>query len=222
MNNQSKENASCVTRLVQPTELLRPQEDAEVTKQLLEKLKTVKKESQYEDILKGSRLGLTAYQKPEFGIPKSDLDLSILQILAKAETALQNFQEKDPTVPDWAKQPRKPSYTAREIGALPVSTHIPKKLSELVDDIGLLTPEDIVGLSTAEFYSKEQIDEILLQYVKLIDAIQDSNYNHTDNNFTDYYKNQLDSTPLQWFGTIEEYNNIAEKDPNVLYLIYEE
>lgn len=28
------------------------------------------------------------------------------------------FKEYDPTVPDWAKQPDKPSYTAQEIGAL--------------------------------------------------------------------------------------------------------
>lgn len=34
-------------------------------------------------------------------------------------------QETDPTVPAWAKQPNKPSYTAAEVGALPASTVIP-------------------------------------------------------------------------------------------------
>ena len=32
------------------------------------------------------------------------------------------FTETDPTVPDWAKQPEKPSYTADEVGALPNTT----------------------------------------------------------------------------------------------------
>lgn len=30
-----------------------------------------------------------------------------------------DFTETDPTVPDWAKQPEKPTYTAEEVGALP-------------------------------------------------------------------------------------------------------
>lgn len=33
--------------------------------------------------------------------------------------------ETDPTVPAWAKQPSKPTYTASEVGALPASTVIP-------------------------------------------------------------------------------------------------
>ena len=33
--------------------------------------------------------------------------------------------ETDPTVPSWAKQSTKPSYTANEVGALPSNTHIP-------------------------------------------------------------------------------------------------
>lgn len=33
--------------------------------------------------------------------------------------------ESDPTVPNWAKQPEKPTYTAEEIGALPSGTVIP-------------------------------------------------------------------------------------------------
>jgi hypothetical protein len=47
--------------------------------------------------------------------------------------------EKDPTVPSWAKQPNKPTYTASEVGALPASTVIPtvpSKLSGFTDDLG--------------------------------------------------------------------------------------
>ena len=35
-------------------------------------------------------------------------------------------EETDPTVPEWAKQPTKPSYTAAEVGALPADTIIPE------------------------------------------------------------------------------------------------
>lgn len=38
---------------------------------------------------------------------------------SKADTALQSFTESDPTVPSWAKQATKPSYTAGEVGAAP-------------------------------------------------------------------------------------------------------
>lgn len=42
--------------------------------------------------------------------------------------------ETDPTVPTWAKQPQKPTYTATEVGALPRDTKIPSKVSELEND----------------------------------------------------------------------------------------
>lgn len=32
------------------------------------------------------------------------------------------FKETDPTVPEWSKRPQKPSYTAKEVGALPEDT----------------------------------------------------------------------------------------------------
>lgn len=34
------------------------------------------------------------------------------------ETILGNMAERDPTVPDWAKNPEKPRYTAEELGAV--------------------------------------------------------------------------------------------------------
>jgi hypothetical protein len=55
------------------------------------------------------------------------------------------LKETDPTVPDWAKQPEKPTYTAEDVGALPDNTKIPTKTSELENDSGFLnsppTPE---------------------------------------------------------------------------------
>ena len=42
------------------------------------------------------------------------------QILEAIKNGVQ-VEETDPTVPDWAKQPSKPTYTASEVGALPSS-----------------------------------------------------------------------------------------------------
>lgn len=44
------------------------------------------------------------------------------------------IEETDPTVPAWAKAKEKPTYTAEEVGALPSTTVIPSKLSELTAD----------------------------------------------------------------------------------------
>ena len=48
-------------------------------------------------------------------------------------------EEIDPTVPEWAKQPEKPKYTAEEVGALAADTKIPTKLEELEEDDEHLT-----------------------------------------------------------------------------------
>ena len=48
-------------------------------------------------------------------------------------------EETDPTVPEWAKQSTKPTYTAHEVGALPDTTKIPSKTSDLQNDSGFLT-----------------------------------------------------------------------------------
>lgn len=44
------------------------------------------------------------------------------------------LSETDPTVPAWAKAASKPTYTAAEVGALPSSTTIPSKTSDLTND----------------------------------------------------------------------------------------
>lgn len=53
-------------------------------------------------------------------ILKEDLAPSVKSSLEKADSALQSYTESDPTVPDWAKNPTKPSYTPGEIGALSI------------------------------------------------------------------------------------------------------
>lgn len=55
-------------------------------------------------------------------------------------------KEVDPTVPDWAKQPQKPTYTAAEVGALPDTTKIPS------------TAEDVGALPANAFIPKSATD----------------------------------------------------------------
>lgn len=66
---------------------------------------------------------------------KQDIISDLAAIRSGAErgaTAVQS--ETDPTVPAWAKAENKPTYTASEVGALPDSTTIPTKTSDLAND----------------------------------------------------------------------------------------
>lgn len=72
-------------------------------------------------------------------------------------------EEKDPTVPDWAKQPQKPSYTAQEVGAMPAGTKIPAKTSDLSNDSGFINKSvaDLVN-----YYTKTQTEDLISQIPK--------------------------------------------------------
>lgn len=53
---------------------------------------------------------------------------------------------KDSDFSEWAKAEEKPTYTAEEVGALPDTTYIPTKTSDLNNDSGFLTEhQDISG-----------------------------------------------------------------------------
>lgn len=61
--------------------------------------------------------------RPSGDVSKEDIQNAVNDYLDKNPVS---FEEKDPTVPTWAKQPEKPQYTAAEVGALPVDTVIPE------------------------------------------------------------------------------------------------
>ena len=101
------------------------------------------------------------------------------------------FTETDPTVPDWAKQPEKPTYTASEVGADAVGTAESEVSAHNVatdahNDICLL----IEGLTTrlnaladSDDTTLDQMSEVVA-YIKsnknLIDAITTSKVNVSD------------------------------------------
>ena len=60
-------------------------------------------------------------------VAKSDLAEDVQTSLGKADTAMQSYTETDPTVPSWAKEKKKPTYTASEVGAVPTSRKVNDK-----------------------------------------------------------------------------------------------
>lgn len=62
---------------------------------------------------------------------------------AKVDSALQSYTETDPTVPAWAKEETKPSYTYSEIINKPT---IPTKTSELTNDSGYKTEQEVITI----------------------------------------------------------------------------
>ena len=75
-----------------------------------------------------------AYTKPSTGIPKADLASSVQTSLGKADTALQSAPVNSVNGKTGAV-----SLSASDVGALPDSTTIPTKTSDLTNDSGFLT-----------------------------------------------------------------------------------
>ncbi len=101
------------------------------------------------------------------------------------------IEESDPTVPDWAKHPEKPSYTAEEVGA-DTSGTAESKVSEhnvsdtAHNDIRLLLQGLIERLNALADSDDETLDQMseVVAYIKsnksLIDAITTSKVNVSD------------------------------------------
>lgn len=101
------------------------------------------------------------------------------------------FTETDPTVPDWAKQPEKPTYTASEVGAdasgtaeIKVSAHNTSDMAH--NDIRLLVQgltTRLNALADSDDTTLDQMSEVVA-YIKsnksLIDAITTSKVSVSD------------------------------------------
>ena len=85
--------------------------------------------------------------------------------LTDLEETLKNvvLKENDPTVPEWAKQPNKPKYTAEEVGALSADIEIPS-----IE--GLAKSEDLKGLATEE-YVNTKVAELVNSAPSTLDTI---------------------------------------------------
>lgn len=105
------------------------------------------------------------------GDEDSDIAAAVAAYLAENPITV---TEKDPTVPDWAKQPRKPTYTATEVGALPDTTEIPTvptNVSAFVNDAVYLTEKDLADYAKSEALDdKLDSDGIVTGAAKVDDA----------------------------------------------------
>ena len=64
---------------------------------------------------------------------------------ARLDSALTSYTETDPTVPAWAKEPNKPTYTASDVGAVPTTRTVNNKaLSANIS----LTASDVSAVPT--------------------------------------------------------------------------
>lgn len=78
-----------------------------------------------------------------------NIDPNALYLTPDEANNLGDYTETDPTVPSWAKQPTKPTYTASEVGALPNTTVIPT------------VPTNVSAFTNdAEYVTQEQLDAI--------------------------------------------------------------
>lgn len=115
--------------------------------------------------------------------------ISVSNLMKQAPSGV--TEETDPTVSEWAKQPTKPSYTADEVGALPVGTKIPTKTSDLTNDSGYLTqiPEEYVTeteLGQKGYITEDDIPEKLpspgtLTFTGAVNDTYDGSTNKTIN-----------------------------------------
>ncbi len=82
----------------------------------------------------GDRIGSESYV--DSGSVVTDLSGYATKAWVEAKGYL--TQETDPGVYAWAKAATKPTYTASEVGALPSSTVIPTRLTQLTNDAGFI------------------------------------------------------------------------------------
>ena len=133
--------------------------------------------------------------------------ISVSNLMKQAPSGV--TEETDPTVSEWAKQPTKPSYTAHEVGALPVGTKIPTKTSDLINDSGYLTqiPEEYVTeteLGQKGYVIEDDIPEKLpspgiLTFTGAVNDTYDGSANKTIN------------IPTGGEGGTSDYNALANK-----------
>ena len=83
-------------------------------------------------------------------------------------------EESDPTVPVWAKQAQKPTYTASEVGALPADTDIPSKISDLTNDSDFATNGDLAELQTKLNAIADSDDQTLDQLSEIVAYIKNN------------------------------------------------
>ena len=140
------------------------------------------------------------------------------------ETGLETIKKKLSEIPNWARQPEKPTYTYEEVGALPNTTPIPSSLSDLSDDENHRTVSDV---EKTEWSNKSDFSG---SYNDLSDKPDNDLTNELkekyDNTFTianqnkENLKAKLDKSnqePNKWLNTDSEGNISFSDKPSYTY-----
>ena len=100
---------------------------------------------------------------------------SLEKRLAELEEKLNNIsvEETDPTVPDWAKQPNKPRYTAAEVGALP-STETVQQLAQKQDKSNLVTSINASSADSTYPSTRAVYEYVGEEFARLIGSAPDA------------------------------------------------
>ena len=110
-------------------------------------------------------------------------------------------------MPNWAKQPNKPTYTADEVGALKDTTKIPSKTSDLQNDSGFLTEhQDLSGYALKSEVPKSASDVGA-------DAAGTAEIKISAHNVSDTAHNDI---RLLVQGLMERLNTLADSDDTTL------
>lgn len=110
--------------------------------------------------------------KKEFNIG-GDISQEKISEAVNAYLTANPMEEKDPTVPDWAKSPKKPTYTASEVGALPDSTNIPSSPGDVgADPAG--TAESKVSVHNTSVDAHNDIRLLIEGLTSRLNALADS------------------------------------------------
>lgn len=83
------------------------------------------------------------------------------------------LEESDPTVPEWAKAEKPPTYTAKDVGALPVGTEIPKTASDVGADASG-TAESKVSAHNVSDIAHNDIRLLVQGLTERLNALADS------------------------------------------------
>lgn len=94
--------------------------------------------------------------RPGGDVSKEDIQDAVNDYLDKNPVSV---EEKDPTVPNWAKRPHKPTYTAEEVGAQPKGDYVLRdelpKIPETLPNPHKLT---FTGAVTAEYDGSKPVE----------------------------------------------------------------
>lgn len=121
-----------INRSIRETDYPAIDPEPDVYRQLLEKIEKLKglREIELRADEKSVQWRYIGEEEWQELISFSDIAVSPEEIKQAVKEYLKDnpLEETDPTVPDWAKEPQRPTYTAEEVGALPTS-----KLPEAID-----------------------------------------------------------------------------------------